>query len=261
MKFSVAQAIDKELVRTRYRRSLPRYGGEAVAQEGMARSLVEAVQRLGRTEFPRALEIGCGSGSLTAQIARRLGVRTLYANDLNGECGPLLERALGPDCGCDLRFLGGDVERLEPLPAGLDLVVSNAVFHWLEDPEALLERLARALADGGCLAFTTFGPENLFEIGELTGLRLAYGSADHIRAMLARNFRIRHVSEQRVLLRFDSPRRALEHLRRTGANSLRRVAWTRGDLRQFEEEYRRRFPLPGGAVSLRYHPLLFVAER
>lgn len=257
----MTQAVDKGLIRERYRRSLPRYDGEAALQRGLARSLVASLRRLGRTDFPRALEIGCGSGQLTTRIARRLHVRELFANDINEECGPRLEEALGPGRDCALRFLGGDIERLEPLPADLDLVASNAVFHWLEEPEALLGRLALALARGGSLAFTTFGPENLLEIGELTGLRLAYRSFDQIREALGNDYRLLCSSESRVRLRFDSPRRVLEHLRRTGANSLDRTAWTRGRLRAFEEEYRRRFPAPGGAVSLTYHPLLFVAER
>ena len=43
------------------------------------------------------------------------------------------------------------------------------------------------------------------------------------------------------MLRLPSPRRVLEHLRRTGANGLVRAGWTRGALRAFEEEYRERF--------------------
>jgi malonyl-CoA O-methyltransferase len=257
----VAPSVDKELIRARYRRSLPRYDGEAAPQREMARSLVSALRRLGRTDFPRVLEIGCGSGLLTRQIARRLKVRALLANDLNEDCGSHLENTLSPGCGCALRFVGGDIERMEALPADLDLVASNAVFHWLEDPEALLDRLAQALVGGGCLAFTTFGPENLLEIGELTGMRLVYRSADELRRILAKNYRLRYASERRVRLRFDSPRGVLEHLRRTGANSLKKAAWTKGSLQAFEEEYRRRFSLAGGGVSLRYHPLLFVGER
>jgi malonyl-CoA O-methyltransferase len=255
----MAPPIDKTLVRARYRRSLPRYDGEATLQREMADSLVSALRRLGRPDFPRALEIGCGTGLLTREIARRLNVRELFANDLNEECGRNLEQVLGPGRG--LRFLGGDIERIEALPDKLDLVASNAVFHWLEDPETLLGRLARALATGGLLAFTTFGPENLLEIGELTGRRLDYRTIGEFREMLARHFRLLHVSERRFRLRFESPRHALEHLRNTGANCLQRAAWTRGALRDFEDAYRRRFPLPGGAVSLSYHPLLFVAER
>ncbi len=255
----MVQSVDKELVRARYRRSLPWYDAEAALQRGMACALVLTMQRLGRLEFSRVLEIGCGTGQLTTLLVRRLSVGELLINDINENCGPHLAKALAPDCAPD--FLGGDIERLAALPANLDLVASNAVFHWLEKPEALLGRLAAALVSGGCLAFTTFGPENLREVGELTGIRLPYLSSEEIRGALAKDYRLRFASEGRVRLRFDSPRRVLDHLRRTGANSLDGTAWTKGALRAFEEEYRRRFSLPGGAVSLSYHPLLFVAER
>lgn len=253
-----APAVDKELVRRRFRRSLPSYDANAGVQRQMACSLVAAVQSLGRTIFPRVLEIGSGTGLLTREIARRFPVRDYYANDINADCGPPLAQVLGP--GCALTFLAGDIERLETLPVELDLVASNAVFHWLDEPGALLARLARGLARDGCLAFTTFGPANLREIGEITGRRLAYRSFREIQAMLKGHYRLRRSSERQVPLRFESPRSVLEHLRRTGVNSLGGGAWTRGGLRFFEQEYRRRFALPGGAVSLSYHPMLFVAE-
>lgn len=255
----MASVVDKDLVRRRYRRSLPSYDGEAALQREMAGSLVAAVRALGRPAFPRALEIGCGSGLLTVKIARELAVEESWANDINEACGPHLERLFAP--GRAPSFLGGDIERLEALPAGLDLVASNAAFHWLAEPEALYARVAGLLAGGGILAFTTFGPENLGEVAAVTGRRLAYRSLEQIRGALARDFRIRCATERRVALRFDSPRRVLEHLRRTGANALAGGAWTRGGLRAFDEEYRRRFSLPDGGVSLGYHPLLLVAER
>ena len=132
-------------------------------------------------------------------------------------------------------------------------MASNAVFHWLDDPAGLLERLAAALREGGLLAFTTFGPDNLREVAAVGRRGLRYRSIDEVAALLERHYRILHRWESREVLRFSSPRRVLEHLRRTGANGLERAGWTRGVLRAFESEYRERFGT-GDEVTLTYHP-------
>jgi malonyl-CoA O-methyltransferase len=80
-----------------------------------------------------------------------------------------------------------------------------------------------------------------------------------VAALLERRYRILHHGENRETLCFSSPRRVLEHVRRTGANGLERSGWTRGVLRAFEGEYRERFG-KGDEVMLTYHPMFFVAR-
>ncbi len=63
---------DKELVRERFGRSLAGYDGEAAVQRGMAVELVEEILRHGGDGFDSALEIGCGTGLLSRELARRL---------------------------------------------------------------------------------------------------------------------------------------------------------------------------------------------
>ena len=151
-------------------------------------------------------------------------------------------------------------KRIDLPAAAFDLVASNAVFHWLDDPAGLLERLAAALRAGGLLAFTTFGPDNLREVAAVGEGGSVTARYDEIAALLERRYRVLQCWENRETLRFSSPRRVLEHLRRTGANGLERAGWTRGVLRAFEGEYRERFGT-GGEVTLTYHPMLFVARR
>ena len=76
--------------------------------------------------------------------------------------------------GVAFSFRAGDIERIELPTAAFDLVASNAVFHWLDDPAGLFERLAVALREGGLLAFTTFGPDNLCEVAAVGGRGLSY---------------------------------------------------------------------------------------
>jgi len=249
---------DKELVRDRFGRSLAGYDGEAAVQRGMAVGLVEEILSHGGDGFDSALEIGCGTGLLSREMVRRLRLRKIVANDLVAECGPRVEGAVQL-AGAAFSFHPGDIERLDLPPAAFDLVASNAVFHWLDDPAGLLERLAATLRAGGLLAFTTFGPDNLREVAAVGRTGLRYRPIDEMAALVERRYRILHRRESREVLRFSSPRQVLEHLRRTGANGLERTGWTRGVLRAFEGEYRERFG-KSGEVTLTYHPMFFVAR-
>jgi len=94
----------------------------------------------------RAVDLGCGSGELTAELHRRLQV----GHTLGLDSSPaMLERASAL-AGDGLRFELGDIAEFDG--GGWDVVFSNAALQWLPDHEALFGRLAGALAGGGQLA-------------------------------------------------------------------------------------------------------------
>lgn len=250
---------DKGLVRDRFERSLAGYDGEAALQGNMARRLVAAIRSHGGERYDSALEIGCGTGLLSRELTRRLRMRSVVLNDLVAACAAKVSLAMSRQPGESFSFLPGDIESIALPAAAFDLVASNAVVHWLVDLPGLLERLAAALRAGGLLAFTTFGPDNLREVAAVGGRGLRYRSVDEVASLLGRHYQVLHSEESRETLRFSSPRRVLEHLRRTGANGLERAGWTRGVLSAFEGEYRERFG-GGDGVTLTYHPMLFVAR-
>jgi malonyl-CoA O-methyltransferase len=250
---------DKDLVRSRFGRSLAAYDGEAAVQGAMARQLAADIRSCGGERYDSALEIGCGTGLLSREMAR-LRIGRLVANDLVAACGPMVSAAANRIPGEGFCFRPGDIERIDIAPAEFDLVASNAAFHWLDDLAGLLERLAAAMRPGGLLAFTTFGPDNLREAVAVGKRGLRYRPLGEVAALVGRRFRVVRRCESRERLRFCSPRRVLEHLRRTGANCVERATWTRGALAAFESEYRERFG-EGADVTLTYHPMRIVARR
>jgi trans-aconitate 2-methyltransferase len=94
----------------------------------------------------RVVDLGCGSGELTAELHRRLGA----GHTLGLDSSPaMLERAR-PHERDGLRFRLGDIADFGG--GGWDVVFSNAALQWLPDHEALFGRLVGALAGGGQLA-------------------------------------------------------------------------------------------------------------
>jgi len=253
------QTLDKALVHDRFCRKLESYDDHASIQSDMARRLVGRLEGFERTRFPRAMEVGCGSGTLTRIVVERLDIDTLYANDIIEDCRDIIEQLAADSAGKEISFFPGDIESTE-LPGDLDLVVSNSTFQWIGNLGDLLVRLGVSMRTDGLLAFTTFGPENLREIRDLTGVGLAYPSGTEIETMLKKDFRVLHRTEELTSLHFDTPLDVMRHLRKTGVNALRRESWNRSSLERFTDSYHGRWGA-GEKVPLTYHPIIFVAEK
>ena len=247
--------LDKNLVRSRFRRSVESYDHAAEVQRLMAEELLELFRlATGERDFPRILELGCGSGILTDRIEQSFDYGKLYLLDLVEEWSRFhrnRERA---------EFIAGDVERI-PLPGSLDLILSNAVIQWMSDLPALLKKLAGALNPGGLLAVPTFGPENLYEIADLTGSGLRYLDPGRLQQLFSREFDLIGFRQELLKPRFDTPLAVLKHLKATGVTATGGpLRWTRKRLEEFSAGYRR-FQLGDGKFPLTYHPITLIARK
>jgi trans-aconitate 2-methyltransferase len=95
----------------------------------------------------RLLDLGCGSGELTAEAAEALGVAEAVGLDTSPA---MLEAASAFDAP-GVRFEHGDLARPE-LPGAWDVVVANASLQWVADHDAVLTDWRARLAPGGQLA-------------------------------------------------------------------------------------------------------------
>jgi trans-aconitate 2-methyltransferase len=95
----------------------------------------------------RVVDLGCGSGELTAELHRHLRAADTLGLDSSAS---MLAKSDGFTAD-GLRFARGDIADFASGP-NYDLVFSNAALHWLPDHETLFARLTAALAPGGQLA-------------------------------------------------------------------------------------------------------------
>jgi trans-aconitate 2-methyltransferase len=100
--------------------------------------------------FGRSVDLGCGSGELTAAVTEKLSIEEMVGIDSSDAMLTAAREAVG--CGDDrLRFARGDVGKWTGR-ADHDLVIANASMHWVPDHPEVLARWWAALAPGGQLA-------------------------------------------------------------------------------------------------------------
>ncbi|MGA7987719.1 MAG: methyltransferase domain-containing protein [Candidatus Dormiibacterota bacterium] len=95
----------------------------------------------------RVVDLGCGTGVLTAALHVQLGATETLGVDSSEA---MLERARALDAP-GVRFVHGDIGVWAP-DQPVDVVFSNAALQWLPDHPHLFERLTAMLVPGGELA-------------------------------------------------------------------------------------------------------------
>jgi 2-polyprenyl-3-methyl-5-hydroxy-6-metoxy-1,4-benzoquinol methylase len=97
------------------------------------------------------LDVGCGPGTITVDLATRVAPGRVLGLDLSPE--PLAEaRAAAERVGVDVSFQVGDVYVLEAPDESFDVVHAHQVLQHLTDPIAALREMARVCRSGGVIA-------------------------------------------------------------------------------------------------------------
>jgi ubiquinone/menaquinone biosynthesis C-methylase UbiE len=115
----------------------------------------QAVMRqayLGDVRFPkgtRVLEVGCGTGPVTRELAGWPGVAEVVGLDPSPT---FLASARRHDLPSNVRFVEGDARALQFQDRSFDVVVFHTTLCHVPEPERALQEAARVLRSGGWLA-------------------------------------------------------------------------------------------------------------
>lgn len=129
-----------------------RYHRLSDPQLGWGRKVLD---RLAPQPGERILDLGCGTGRLTVEIAATAGAFVVGLDRSAAMLAEALQAAAGPS-----RFVRGDGPAL-PFASTFDAVFSAATFHWILDHDRLFASIHSALKPGGRLVAQCGGGPNL----------------------------------------------------------------------------------------------------
>ncbi len=110
------------------------------------------LDRVALADGMHCLDVGCGAGDVTVEIARRIAPRGIVIGiDLDAvKLGLAREHAMQSDVASVASFMIGDIRR--DLPSGpFDLIYARFVLSHLNHPEKLIDTFHRHLRPGGRL--------------------------------------------------------------------------------------------------------------
>ena len=159
------------------------YAANSVVQQTWARELIARLKLRGEEHV---LDVGCGDGKVTAEIARAVPRGAVVGVDASAEMIRFARKAFPAARFPNLKFQVADARKFKlvspsgskPLtptlsppgrgegetPRGFDILFSNAALHWVDDHEAFLKRAAAALKPGGRLVFSCGGKGNAHDV-------------------------------------------------------------------------------------------------
>jgi len=160
------------------------YAANSFVQQTWAR---EFIRRLNLRGDEHVLDVGCGDGKVSAEIAQAVPRGFVVGIDASAEMIGFARKAFPPAEIpnlkfeiCDAREIGGGDASLSrgrrraratksdavgvAATAPFDLVFSNAAMHWVDDHQAFLRRAAACLRPGGRLLVSCGGKGNAQDV-------------------------------------------------------------------------------------------------
>ncbi len=133
------------------------YARNSTNQQVWARELI---RKLGFVGGERVLDVGCGDGKVSAEIAALLPRGAVVGVDISDAMIALARQRFGPPEHPNLRFQKEDAGSL-PFWDEFDVVFSNATLHWVIDHPPVVRGIANSLKPGGKVLLQMGGQGNI----------------------------------------------------------------------------------------------------
>jgi len=130
-----------------------KYKRASEQQKAWGRKLIAELQFRGGEKI---LDLGCGDGVLTAEMAKFVPDGFVLGIDASES---MIETARKDHAGANVRFELLDIDAID-FESEFDLVFSNATLHWVKDHRMLLKNVFKALKNRGAARFQFAGDGN-----------------------------------------------------------------------------------------------------
>jgi trans-aconitate methyltransferase len=141
------------------------YAANSGAQLLWAKDLLDKLNLKGNENL---LDIGCGDGKITAEIAYRLQMGSVIGIDSSAEMINFAVNNFPKEKFPNLDFILLDARNLTSVEE-FDFIFSNAVLHWIKDHRSLLKSIYIALKDKGRILLQMGGKGNGADVMKAAG--------------------------------------------------------------------------------------------
>ncbi len=141
------------------------YAANSAVQLAWARELIARLNLRGDEHI---LDVGCGDGKVTAEMAHAVPRGSAAGIDASPQMIEFAQKTFPAGKFPNLEFRVMDARKIK-FDRPFDLAFSNAALHWVDDHQAILRGLARVLKPGGRLIVSCGGKGNAQDV--FTALR------------------------------------------------------------------------------------------
>lgn len=245
---------DTEKISESFEKAHSTYNNNAEAQEKIAETLGEYVKiyldwrKETSADKPashlRVLEIGAGTGLFTRQYIPQLPEPEAVYLDLY----PITPFNIARN---EDYIVADGEEWLAACNTEFDLIVSASAVQWFVNPHNFFEQAFRHLKQDGALIFSTFLPGNLTELDKAR-LPMLYRNYEQLNESLSKYFKIIKTGEDTIILKFNTIRDAIMHLKHTGVKGSHKVTKLASLTETMSSDM---------DITLTYRPAYFLAIR
>jgi len=163
--------LDKHTIRQHFERAADTYDAAAVLQKEIAKRLCERLDYI-KLQPKRVLDVGCGTGYITADLLKRYPKSQVIALDIALNMAQKSQQHRtgffkGKHFGRSKPLaICADAEQLPLKKESADLIISSLMLQWSNSLADTFRGFHATLAPNGLLLFTTFGPDTLKEVRE-----------------------------------------------------------------------------------------------
>jgi len=165
--------VNKTLLKRAFEKAALAYDEAAILQREVATRLVERLDYM-RIDPNVVLDAGVGTGYCALDLVKRYPKAKIIALDI---AQAMLEQTRSKIEGknnvsyiadvnysANVNYVVSDVEKIALADNSVDLIVSSLTVQWCNDYIKAFEEFKRVLKPGGCLLFSSFGPDALKEL-------------------------------------------------------------------------------------------------
>jgi trans-aconitate methyltransferase len=150
--------LSKPTVSTRW--NAADYAAHSAVQQSWARELIARLNLRGNEHI---LDVGCGDGKVTAEMANAVPRGSAAGIDASADMIGFAKKTFPARKFSNLEFHVMDARKIK-FDRRFNLIFSNAALHWVDDHQAILRGMASVLKPGGRLIVSCGGKGNAQDV-------------------------------------------------------------------------------------------------